>query len=428
MTPNTCPKADEYRGTLIDMALDDTAHCDALKLAEVIRHVDACPHCKAELIEYQYLIASLRPRVPEVSLDMVPMLEGAVRAEVARIRRRPRILRWAAGIAVAAAIVAACVLLWPSGEIERLPKPDVVAEAPEAPTEQVAELPAPPKDEEPEAAANGAEIPAGNRYLAQEEQLGRATELRERAQKHLSKQEFAEAEAPLREAIGLMRALLGQSHHGEAALKAQFELYRCYELLGDDYQRERAFRDYIERIRARDGKKAAARALVDDSRRLIREGNLTLAGRRLEQVLVICPTGREAMAAHVFVARAHERASQFDSAYKQYQAALALKPSPRLAAGIRRNMMAIKANQGKFDAAIADAEALCALPAEAFTPVERVTHQAALAALHTRKGDAGSAIHILRQTIAESDPQHAKDAKLQLERTLARITEREFSE
>ena len=44
MTSNTCHKSDECRGTLIDMALDDTAHCDALKLAEVIRHANARPH------------------------------------------------------------------------------------------------------------------------------------------------------------------------------------------------------------------------------------------------------------------------------------------------------------------------------------------------------------------------------------------------
>ena len=112
--PN-CSECGEY---VIDMALDDTAHCDALKLAEVIRHVDACPHCKAELIEYQHLIASLRPRVPEVSLDMVPMLDSSVRAKVARIRSRPRLVRWAAGIAAAAAIVAACVPLWPSWSIK----------------------------------------------------------------------------------------------------------------------------------------------------------------------------------------------------------------------------------------------------------------------------------------------------------------------
>jgi len=367
MTPNTCPKADEYRGTLIDIALDDTAHCDALKLAEVIRHVDACPHCKAELIEYQRLIASLRPRVPEVSPNMVPMLESAVRAEVARIRRRPRMLRWAAGIAAAAAILVACVLLWPSGKIEPPPDSDVVDKTPQAPTEQVAELPAAPRDEKPEAAA----------ALPVRRELDRRTaaiirpiaSLRKQAEKSMKVGEVGQPIAEtLSEAIRLATGVIAAEPDSEAGLIALYEKYRCYEMLGERVEAEGLFSKYISEVKRLKGAGAACKALAKDGYRQGRIGT-ALDYERFSAMLALAPddtTVAKALYARCAVFGVSDR----DRYRRELRKAIAAEPHGPVARGAYRRLISAdigrlsgdRQNEALRKETLTDCEGLLALP------------------------------------------------------------------
>ena len=382
------------------MALDDTVHCDALKLAEVIRHVDACPHCKAELIGYQRLIASLRPRVPEVPPHRIAMLESAVRAEVARIRRHPRIVRWAVGIAVAAAIVAACVLLWPTGSTQPGEGPETVAHGGSSTIEP--EL-------GPKLGRPASEI------------IKEIVSLRDHAEHNIKARHFGEAvRDDLTNAKRLARTLITAVPDSQTALKAQYELYRCYELLGEDYQRERAFKGYIEQIRARDGKQAAAKALVVDAHRLTLRTQLGRAGRRLARALELCPTGPIGALAHALQAGAHERQRAFGRAYREYQMALELKPSLKLESSIRYRMVKIKVLQGQLDTAIAEARALCMLPEDPDGPGKRAMHQCLLARIYERKGDLVSAVREFNSAIAQSDPVYSDYAATQIKRLRAK--------
>jgi len=421
MPPDACGKSDEYRGTLIDMALDDTAHCDALKLAEVIRHVDACPHCKAELIGYQRLIASLRPRVPEVPPHRIAMLESAVRAEVARIQRRTRIARWVGSIAAAAAIVAACVLLWPTGDTQPTEGPEEVATSMPKPSETRMVARPEARGLEPERRPKLGRPPA--------EIMKEIVALRSRAERSIEARQFGEAvQNDLTNAKRLARTLITAEPDCPTALKARFELYRCYELLGEDYQRERAFKDYIEQILGKGGEEAAARALVDDGRRLMQKGNSTIAGRRLNSALKSCSTGPVAIAARLLLAKAYEGSELHDSAYREYKEAIVLNPPAKVAAGIYERMVVINTRRRKFAAAIGDAEALCRLPDDDFPQLDRVIHHCRLARLYERNGDVVASVRVLRNVIAECESPANDVAKVALMRIQRRTIGKEIGE
>ena len=401
MTPNTCHKADECRGTLIDMALDDTAHCDALKLAEVIRHVDACPLCKTELIEYQHLIASLRPRVPEVPPHRIAMLESAVRAEVARIRRRPRTARWAAGIAAAACIVVAVGLICFRQEPQAIPgegRDQILVQTPQ---------PVSP---------------------GQMDQLRQAVRLRKSALRHHRLKDYVKAEASARKTIKMILNVLAETPDGEVAVAADYQLYRCYELLGEDHKRERSFERYIQGLTERDGKQAAAQVLLEDGRRLFRENSLSRARARLEHALALCPSGRPAVYAHVLLAIAHERAKLFDEARDHYKHALALKPSAKWAADIKKNLILLDSGRGYLDAAIAKAKALCQTPQEGLPVGDRVNQQYLLAQLYKAKGDTLSSTAVLQDIVAKYDPKYSRAARGHLKTMLDELADKEMSE
>ena len=399
MTPNTCHKADECRGTLIDMALDDTAHCDALKLAEVIRHVDACPLCKTELIEYQHLIASLRPRVPEVPPHRIAMLESAVRAEVARIRRRPRTARWAAGIAAAACIVVAVGLICFRQEPQAIPgegRDQILVQTPQ---------PVSP---------------------GQMDQLRQAVRLRKSALRHHRLKDPVKAEELARKAIKIILNVLAETPDGQVAVAADYQLYRCYELIGADHQREGRFKRYIIGLTARDGKQAAVQALLEDGRRL-HENSLIRVRARLEWALAVCPSGRSAVYAHVLLGVAHERAGLFDKTKEHYKHALALKPSVKWAAGIRKNLILLESGRGYLDAAIAEAKVLCQTPQQGLPVGDRANQHYLLAELYNAKGDTVRATVVLQDIVAKYDPKYSRAAKGYLKRMLDEVADKEMS-
>jgi len=79
--------------------------------------------------------------------------------------------------------------------------------------------------------------------------------------------------------------------------------------------------------------------------------------------------------------------------------------------------------RGPVGAAIADAEALCALPEDAIPLGDRVVHQCLLAHLHARKGDTAQSTRVLRRVIAAHGREHTRYAQLQLQRMLVGAVE-----
>jgi len=260
----------------------------------------------------------------------------------------------------------------------------------------------------------------------QKDKLEQAARLRETGERHVRRREYAKSRQPLRQAIVLMDDVLREAPDGEAATAALYEKYRCYQLLGDYLSRESCFRSYVRQIRERDGDEAAARALLEDAQRLVGQGDTESAGRRVERAVALCPTQRVKIAAHVLLATAAERERLLDLAYSQYQMALAQNPSGRLTARIHRNMISINERRGKFDAAIADAEALCAVPQEQISLEDAIGHRCLLAHLYKHKGQTWRAIRVLHEVIANHEPEHTRYAQRELQRLLSTAVDKEI--
>ena len=131
------------------------------------------------------------------------------------------------------------------------------------------------------------------------------------------------------------------------------------------------------------------------------------------------PRAGLAVAAHVLLGIAAEREQMLDLAYSHYELALRLDPRPELAAKIRRNLVSLDARRGRWESAIAHAEALSQPPKVAVSLEQRVADQCLLAHLHARKGDAIRSVQLLRGVIAAHDPDYTKYARAQLDRLVA---------
>ena len=417
MAEYACPKLAELEGAIIAIATGDTTLADGDAIAAALAHAESCPACAAELAAYRKLHARLTP--PRLPDDAAARIAARVRETAhARLRaweRRRRLLRVAAAVSGIAAVALLAIALWPHKSADG-PAPNTV----------VVERPRPARPAPASASRAGRpsrivhqSVPAP---ITSEQQklLDEAARLREVGRRHVRAHHHDQAEKPLRQAVALMDGLLAQSSDGDAALAAVYEKYRCHQLLGEYLARESCLRSYVHRVRERDGKEAAGRALLEDARRLIRERDLETAGRRLERALGLCPTGRVAVAAHLTMASAAERQGLHDLAYSQYGMALAQGPPPALAARMYRAMISTSTRNRNFDLALEHAEKLCALPAQGVPPRDRVLHYWLLARLYVEKGRTAEAVRGLREVIAEYGPQHTELARLELERIAER--------
>ncbi len=432
MAADSCPKLAEFEGVYIAIATGDTSMADGDAVRAALAHAEACPACAAELAAHRKLHQRLTP--PRLSDDAAARIAARVRAAAhARIRaweRRRRLLRVAAALCAAAAVVLLAVVFWPQQSADGPTLDAVVAEAPH-PGTPVVVSPAPAAPGQAPAAPRPTRIarhsvPAPAPISPEQQKLlDEAARLRGSGRRHLQARQYDRAEGPLREAVALMDGLLANASDTEAASAALYEKYRCHELLGEYLERESAFRAYLRDLRRDQGDEAAARELVQDARRLICTGDSETAGRRLEQALALTPNGPVAVAAHAVMASAAERQRLFDLAHSQYRMALQEKPPPRLAAAIYRNMIALNAYRGRLDAAVADAEVLCALPREGLPPQDCVRHRCLLARLHRRSGETGKAVRLLRSLVAEHPIEHTRVARFELESLVHDMVEKE---
>jgi tetratricopeptide (TPR) repeat protein len=246
--------------------------------------------------------------------------------------------------------------------------------------------------------------------------LGEVARLREQGHRLVRRRKYNEAEKPLRQGLQLVQRILDERPGAETKEKALYQEYRCYELLGRPIAREDSFKAYLALVRRRGGDDAAGRVLVEDGHRLIRQRDMTVAGRRLNRALVLCPKGRTAVAAHVLLGLAAERQLLYDLAHSQYQTALAMKPPPELAVKIARTMLSISAAQDRTDAALADARKLCALADEHLPPKDRLQPQWLLARLLAEKGKTVQAARLFRGIAAAGHSPMAQVARLELQR------------
>ena len=418
MEASSCPKYEDYRGVVIDIALEDTSLDEPALVDEVRRHIRACPFCQHEFNGYRRVVTLFTP--PPVSDEEIEEIAANVRrrvlAQVATEGRRRRLLRWSLTAACLAAVAALAVAIAPllSG---RAPKPTATSQALEAkalpsvsPTTALQAVVISAKKEQ------SAPVVVTSKPITPEQRakLDDAKRLREEGQRLVRARDFKKAEVPLRNAIRAMQALVAEAPGGEAATAALYEQYRCHELLGEHFHRDTCFEAYIGTVRSRDGVEGVARAMVEDARRLIAEGGSDSACRRLEGVLALHPKGQLAIAAHVLMGTAAEQKRLYDLASSQYDMALALGPPPALAARLYRSMISTSTRRGNFDAALKYAEALCALPEDGISPEDRVIHQWLLARLYANKGQTAKAMNILQGVIARYTPTQADLARLQL--------------
>jgi len=418
MATDSCPKLAELEGVYIAIATGDTSMADGDAVRAALDHAESCPACSRELDAYRQLQARLRP--PRLPDDAAARIAARVRETAhARIRaweRRRRLLRVAAAVSGIAAVALLAVALWPHKSAQG---PAPVSASPAAPAQAPAPAPRPSRIVHQSAPAPAPITPEQQKLLAE------AARLREVGRRRVRARQYEKAEEPLRQALGLLQGLLARSPDGDAASAALYEVYRCQQLLGHYLAREEAFRRYIALVREQEGREAAGRVLLADAHRLVRERDPDTAGRRLQEALALCPQGRVAFAAHVLMGLAAEKEQMFHLAYSQYVQALAFDPPPALAAKIYRNMVHANVRCGRIDAAIEDAEALCALPEHAIPLEDRVVHQCLLAHLHSRQGGEAASMRVLRQVIDRYGPDHTRYAQAQLRLVVAKTLDQE---
>ena len=418
MEASGCPKYKDYRGVMIDIALEDTSLDEPALVDEVRRHIRVCPFCQHEFNGYRRVVTLFTP--PPVSDEEIEEIAANVRrrvlAQVAAEGRRRRLLRWSVAVACVAALAAVAVGIAPllSG---RAARPTSTSQALEAkalpsvsPTTGLHAVVIPAKKEQP------APVIVTSKPITPEQRskLDEAKRLREEGRRLVRARDLKKAEVPLRNAIQAMQALVAEVPGSEAATAALYEQYRCYELLGEHFHRDTCFEAYIGTMRSRDGVEGVARAIVEDARRLIAEGASDSACRRLESVLALHPRNQLAIAAHVLMGTAAEQKRLYDLASSQYDMALALGPPPALAARLYRSMISTSTRRGNFDAALKYAEALCALPEDGISPEDRVIHKWLLARLYARKGQTARATALLRDVAQKDAPERTELARAEL--------------
>jgi hypothetical protein len=128
------------------------------------------------------------------------------------------------------------------------------------------------------------------------------------------------------------------------------------------------------------------------------------------------------------MAQAAERVQHADLMVLHCKAALALDPPPGVAARLHRALMSLHARNQDLGGARAEAEALCALPGDAFPPAERVVHHWLLARLHERSGQRAKAVRVLRDVITSHDARDTDVARLQLQSLMERAIDADMLE
>lgn len=104
-----CPKYEDYRGVMIDIALEDTSLDEPALVDEVRRHIRACAHCQREFNAYRRVVTLFTPpAVPEEEIEEIAAnVRTRVLAKVAAHERWRRLARGAIATAAVIALVSA---------------------------------------------------------------------------------------------------------------------------------------------------------------------------------------------------------------------------------------------------------------------------------------------------------------------------------
>ncbi|HRT95181.1 MAG TPA: hypothetical protein P5532_12210 [Planctomycetota bacterium] len=425
---------------IIGIALGDTSLHEPALADEVRRHVDGCSYCQGELAAYRRVVLALRaqPIADQVVAEATANVRRRVMAKVCRYERFRLLKRSAAVLGAAAGVVIALALVWSRWTGPAARPATQMAEGP-APVDirpgQVFPTPAKSAAEErrsqKQAIANHVKRePAVKRTVARDwkHSLEEVARLREEGTRYASGNDYEKAQRLLRRAITLAEGILREAPQAKTVERSHYEQYLCYEALGEHLMRESSFCAYLRAIQETGGKEAAAWALLEDAQRLVQSGATYTSGERVERALALGPSPRLKLAGHVILASCAERRELWDLALSQYQAALDEGPEAELAARILGKMITLNMHQDRLPAALASAEALCALSREGFPKRECILQDQWLAHLYARNGSVAKAVLVLRETIKRYGPgDDTYMAQLQLNRIHEKLIGQDFT-
>jgi len=424
---SSCPTYEDYRGVMIDIALEDTSLDEPALVDEVRRHIRVCPYCRHEFSGYRRVVTLFTP--PPVSEEEIEEIAANVRRRVlVKVRaqdRRRTLLRYAIVLGAAASVLLGVAPLLPKFHRHESPPealtsprsqavPSKVTSAPPpvvaaGPTKQQVPVKALPPKATPEPPMFAADtFRAFDMFYALREEVA-----------HLSGQTGKGHEALEK---GLQATVLGEElvrtyPDFPEILEARRNLLLCYELVANERAREEALEAYLAEAERKGGQEAWGKALAAEAERYVRTKQDLRAAQCYYKLLDRFPKGRFAGVALRQLASYGGMEQQTDMLRRALRDGI-WEPWERM--GVYETLIIMNITARRFKDATADLEAMLSA---AKTPAERGMAESLRGVLLARQGEKMKALAHLKTVLRQYDPACTAHA-----RTEVSILEKEVEE